>query len=197
MLHGVGVMLSPLGWVLHGLRLFINVIELLQQMTLDIEIHDTDKAQVWCQSIEKFLQNHGTAIGNDVIWVLAALAPEDLLFSCVFLMIDVLWLRGQFWSKTKQLSALNDGTDLMEGCHLAGETAKKMALEWQIFLLNLTRLLSINIISIMRHCILPTFFPILALNPWLLLTGSLLSLVITLTSHFLEKAWVGLGRVIN
>jgi hypothetical protein len=59
-----------------------------------------------------------------------------------------------------------------------------------IFLLNLASLLSINTISIIKNFILPTVFPMMAVNPWWLLACGLLSLVITISSHVLEKAWV-------
>ena len=191
MLQDVGVVLSPIGWVLHGLRLFINGIELLQQVMLSVRINDTDNAQAWYERIDVYLQHRGTAMGNDLIWVLAAIAPEGLRFTCIFLMIDVLWLGGRAWLKMQRLNALSDGVDSITDSHLLIEKTKKSTEEWQVFLLNLASLLSISAIAIMKNFILPTFFPILALNPLLFLACSLLSLTITITSHLLEKTWVG------
>ena len=190
MLQDVGLVLSPIGWVLHGLRLLINIIELLQAM-LSIGINDTDNAQTWHARIEATLQRRGTAIGNDLIWVLAAIAPNNLLFTCVFLMVDILWLTARVGIKMQRLSESRHGIEIIKDSYLMSKIEKKTDEEWHIFLLNLTSLLSINAISIIKNFILPTVFPMLAVNSWLLLVCGLLSLVITISSHLLEKTWVG------
>ena len=189
-LQGVGVVLSPIGWVLHGLRLLINVIELLQQAMLSAETNDTDKTLTWHERVGGHALRCSTAIGNDLIWMIAAIVPESLVFTCVFLIVDVLWLSGRAWLKMQRLNALPDGVDSITDSHLLLEQTKKSAEEWQVFLLNLASVLSISAITIMKNFILPTFFPILALNPLVLLAFSVLSLAITITCHLLEKAWV-------
>ena len=190
-LHGVSSVLSPLGWVLHGLRLLINTLQLLRQAMPDGWISNTGQEQAWHTRVGVHVQNNGVAMGNDLIWMLTAIAPTDLQFTSAFLLVDVLWLSGRAWLEMRRLKGLCDGTDATMDNHLFSELERALAQEQHKFILNLTNLLSISAIAIMKKFVLPSVFPVLAVNPWLLLAFSLLSLVITIASHFLGKALVG------
>jgi hypothetical protein len=124
MLQDVGLVLSPIGWMLHGLRLFINVIELLQAM-LGIGIKDTDNAQTWDRQIEATLHRRGTAIGHDLIWMLAAIVPNDVRFACVFLMVEILWLTWRAGLNIQGLSESFYEIEIKTGSQLMSNIEKK------------------------------------------------------------------------
>lgn len=187
-LYGVSSILSPLGWMLHGLRLLINTLQLLQLAMACGWMSDAEKEPIEYRRVGAHVQNHGVAMGNDLIWVLAAIAPTNVQFTCAFLLVDVLWLSGRAWLEMERLNSLRAALDVTMDNRMFCELTKALALEQKKFILNLVNLLSINAIAIMKNFVLPTVFPVMAVNPWLLLVFSLLSLAITIASHFMGKA---------
>ncbi len=187
-LHGVSSVLSPLGWVLHGLRLLINTLQLLQLAIPDGWISDVEKEVDWPTRVGAHVQHHGVAMGNDLIWALAAIAPTSLRFTCAFLVVDVLWLSGRAWFEMERLKGLCDAFDVTIDNPKLRELTKALAQEQRKYILNLVNLLSISAIAILKNFVLPSVLPVLAVNPWLLFALSLLSLVITIASHLLGKA---------
>lgn len=187
MLSGVSSILSPIGWVLHGLRLLINTLQLLQQAIPEEWVNHAEKTQGWYARVDTHVQNHGVAMGNDLIWVLSSIAPATIRFTCSFFVIDILWLSGRAWLEMARLNNLFDSIDATADNILLAELTKEWIFEQRKFLLNLASLVSLSAITILKNFVFPTVLPALALNPLLLLTFSLLSLVITIASHLLGQ----------
>ncbi len=186
-LSGVSSILSPLGWVLHGLRLLINTLQLVQESIPGEGVDHSEKTQGWYTRVGTHVQNHGVAMGNDLIWVLSSIAPATIRFTCAFFVIDILWLSGRAWLEMARLNHLFDSIDATADNILLAELTKEWVFEQRKFLLNLANLVSLSAITITKNFVLPTVLPALALNPLLLLTLSLLSLAITIASHLLGK----------
>ena len=171
-LHGVSSVLSPIGWVLHGLRLLINLLALIQHAI------GAGNDRTWFERAGESLHHHGVTMGNDLIWVVGAIVPNTAYFTCGLLVVDLFWLflRAEFDKKAVSLTPEENTAQ-----HHAW--MKKLRIESQKFSLNLVSLLSINAVGMLKHFILPAYFPVLATNPLLLLALSLLSLAITIASH--------------
>lgn len=187
-LHDVSSVLSPLGWVLHGLRLLINALQLLQTSVAMTWLNDAENKRSWCDPVNITVQRNGVAMGNDFIWVLSSLAPNTIQFTGAFFVVDIVWLSARAWIEIVRLNGLLHSENAAMDKRLLLEITKDLSVEKQKFLLNLANLVSISAISIMKNFVLPTILPVLALNPLLLLTLSLLSLVITIASHLLGQS---------
>jgi len=186
-LSDVSSILSPLGWVLHSLRLLINVLQVLQESIPDERVSHAEKTQDWSARVGRHLKNHGVAMGNDLIWVFSSIAPATIRFTCLFLMIDILWLSGRALIELARLNHLLNSINKKTDNILLTKLTNEWVFEERKFLLNLANLVSISAITITKIFVLPTVFPALALNPLLLLLLSLLSLSITIASHLLGK----------
>jgi hypothetical protein len=187
MLRGVSSILSPLGWVLHGLRLLINTLQILQQTIPGEWVNHAEKMQGLYARVCTHVQTHGVAMGNDLIWVLSSIAPATIRFTFAFFVMDILWLSGRAWLEMARLNHLFDSIDATADNILLAELTKEWVFEQRKFLLNLANLVSLSAIAITKNFVLPTILPALALNPLLLLTFSLLSLAITIASHLLGQ----------
>ena len=189
MLHGASSVLSPLGWLLHGLRLLINTLQLLMTAIPGTWLHDAEKGQAWHDRVGVAVQRHGVAMGNDLIWILSALAPNTIRFTCSFFAVDIVWLSARACLEMARLKGLMDSANAAMDNRLLAEITNDLSIERKTCLLNLENLVSISAIAIMKNFVLPTVLPVLALNPLLLLALSLLSLVITIASHLLGQSW--------
>ena len=186
-LGDVSSILIPLGWVLHGLRLLINTLQILQQTIPGEWVNHAEKTQGLYARVCTHVQNHGVAMGNDLIWVLSSIAPATIRFTFAFFVIDILWLSGRAWLEMDRLNHLFYSIDATTHNILLAELTKERVFELRKFLLNLANLVSLSAITIMKNFILSTVLPALALNPLLLLTFSLLSLAITIATHLLGQ----------
>ena len=186
-LNGASSILSPLGWVLHGIRLLINTHQLLQKAVTNDQVKNAEKLPELYSPAGTHLQNHGVSMGNDLIWVLSSIAPNTIHFTCAFFVIDILWLSGRAWVEMARINQSFDSIDPTDDCILVDKLTKEWIWAQHKFLLNLTNLVSISAISIIKNFVLPTAFPALALNPLCLLTLSLLSLAITIVTHLIGQ----------
>ena len=122
------------------------------------------------------LHRTGVELGNDLIWILAALATASLEYALVFFLVDILWLAFRAWIAIGRQKPLN------------GETSKKDENTFYAKLaLNLFNVISISALTIMKNFILPTLLPSLALNPVLGLFFALSVLMITILSNQIEQ----------
>lgn len=182
-LDAASSVLSPLGWVLHGIRLLINTVQLLQRLI------EEDQPLAYLIRVDKQLKSTGTEIGNDLIWIFAALAPASVSFTMAFFLVDIVWLVVLAGIEIKRLTHLRDDIDptLINGRE---RLTQAIGLEQKKFILNLINLVSITAIVIMKTYILPMFAPVLATNPVLLLVFAALSLAITILTHVLGQQLV-------
>lgn len=175
-LEDAAFILSPIGWMLHGIRLLINAMELLQQM-FGTWLESKKNISNEQPRVNEHIQSKGTQIGNDCIWVLSALAPATLSYNVALLMLDIAWLTSRSWLELNRLYQNIDSP----------ETADKILLIQRKFILSLVNLLSISGMTITKNHLLPMMMPVMAFNPILLFSFSFLSLLITIISRLLEK----------
>ena len=182
-LDAASSVLSPLGWVLHGLRLLINAVQLLQRLI------EEDQPLAYLIRVDKQLKSTGTEIGNDLIWIFAALAPASVSFTMAFFLVDIVWLGVLAGIEIRRLTHLRDDIDPTSTNGREG-LIQAIALEQKKFILNLINLISITAIVIMKTFIVPMFAPVLATNLVLLLVFAALSLAITILTHLLGQQLV-------
>ena len=176
LLHDISSVLSPIGWVLHGLRLLINIVYLLQCAIDEVWITKAENVQELQDTRTEKLHRTGVELGNDLIWIRAALATASLEYALVFFLVDILWLAFRAWIAIGRQKPLN------------GETSKKDENTFYAKLaLNLFNVISISALTIMKNFILPTLLPSLALNPVLGLFFALSVLMITILSNQIEQ----------
>ena len=176
LLHDNSSVLSPIGWVLHGLRLLINIVYLLQCLINNDGIAKADGAQELQDSRTEKLQRRGVEVGNDLIWILAAVATASCECAVVFFLIDILWLAfraGVAIERQKLPNGESSKTDL-------DAIYAKLAL-------NLFNVISISTLTIVKNFILPMLMPSLALNPVLGLVFALSVMMITILSNQMEQ----------
>ena len=161
-LHGVSSILSPLGWVLHGLRLLINTLQLLLTAIPDTWLNDAEKGLAWHDRVGMTVRHHGVAMGNDLIWISSALAPSSIRFTCAFFVVDIVWLSARAWLEMTRLKELIDSANAAMDNRLLAEITNDLSIEKQKFLLNLANLVSISAIAITKNFVLPSILPVLA-----------------------------------
>lgn len=186
-LHDASTILSSLGWILHGLRLLINALELLQLIILDGFIDDTRLQLTGYVRVDAHIHKQGIELTNDLIWVLGAIAPTNVQFTCAFLLVDIVWLSGRAWWEMNRLKGLCEIDAATDHSKLL-ERLNELAYEREKFILNLVALMSMSAITLLKNGVLPIISQALAVNPYMLLACHLLSLAITMTNHFYGKS---------
>jgi hypothetical protein len=150
MLHGASSVLSPLGWVLHGLRLLINALQLLMTAIPGAWLNDAEIVRTWHDRVGVTVQRHGVAMGNDLIWILSALASNTIRFTCAFFVVDIVWLSARAWVEMARLKGLINSAKAAMDNRLLAEITNDLSVEKQKFLLNFASLVSINAIAILK-----------------------------------------------
>ena len=175
-LDDVMCVVSPLGWMLHGIRLLINVVALLQHL---LDVWMTEDKPYWGEVYTNTaLKIRGTQFGNDLLWIIGATASSSLSSTAALLGLDMLWLASRLWIEITRLYLHADSSTVGE----------EIVLEEKKFFLNLLNLMSISAIAIIKNFVLPTYMPLLAVNPVLLFMFSLLSLAVTIICHLVGQS---------
>ena len=176
--------LISLGWALHGLRLFINAVQLLQQLIPGVWMSDTEKKLDWWVRLQTQLSQSKTQIGNDLIWCGSALAPATFNFTILFLCIDLVWVVYRSGVELDRLShlRLNQHDE-----HIQQQIGTLIAYEQKKLILNSLYVISISSMGIIKNFLMPALLPILATNPIFLLLLTSLVLSITVTDHVLNQ----------
>ncbi len=175
-LHGASSVLSPIGWVLHGLRLLINAVQLLLRAIPSDWMTDADKALGWRARSANQVQKTGVQLGNDLIWIIAALMPASLTFTIVLLLVDIVWIGVRAYAEINRSNSLYNHADEANPNKFNAKLA-----------LNLCSTISISVITIIKTFLLPELMPVLASNPIPGLVFALAVLMITIVSHLLGQ----------
>lgn len=174
-LDDVMCVVSPLGWMLHGIRLLINVVALLQHL---FDVWTTEDKPILGEVYSNTpLKIRGTQFGNDLLWIIGALLPSSIIYTAALLGLDILWLASRSWIEITHLYLHANRSEMGE----------EVDLEQKKFLLNLLNLVSISAIATIKNFVLPAYMPLLAINPVLLFTFSLLSLAVTIICHLVGQ----------
>ena len=202
----VQLCLGLLGWVLHALRLLINLLRLLMCCLPCDESSSPDQKLTWQTRLQTELAESQTELGNDLLWILTVLTTSTHVAASVAIMlIDIAWVMycgyaeltklNQFKSNFEQIirSESISPQELadIEACQ--DNLQKRIAYTQKKLILNLLTTISTTILAFLRIVIMPSLFPMLAINPALLLGFALLSLVVTLASHFIGE-WLKLEK---
>ena len=174
-LNGLSYGLSALGWALHGIRLLINTVRLLQHTIPGDGMSDSDEGLRSRKRFDIEFSRTWIEFGTDFIWIFSGFAPATLSFTVGALIADLVWVVFRAWIEIDCLiSNRSDQKNL----------PKKIAYEQQKLMLNLGQLLLMSTVIMLKSFVLPALMPVLATNPFVLLIGALLMLAITFMNQY-------------
>jgi len=195
-LSHVQLFLSILGWVLHALRLLINLLSLLMSCLLGDLFSWSDKKSAWQTCLKIELTESWKELGNDLLWVMTTLTSSiHIALSVTLMLVDIAWVVYCGYAELARLNQFKKGfeqrrysgsisqeklTDL-ESCQ--DNLQKRLAYTQKKLIVSLLTTISTTTLAFLRTALMPS----IATNPILLLGFALLSLVITLASHFIGE----------
>ncbi len=196
-LNYLNLILGVLGWILHALRLLINLVNLLMQ---GLGLKAIEKKQGWQARLLSELSRSWIELGNDLLWIATTLLTSSYIaVSLGLLLIEVLWVLYCGFDELHQLKQYDHvfekflGNEFLSPEELVEMTACKDNLRQRLvytqkkLILSLFTTLSAALLFVLRFAIIPALWPVLEMNPIISLIFTLLSLLITLASHFIGK----------
>lgn len=196
-LNYLNLILGVLGWILHALRLLINLVNLLMQ---GIGLKAIEKKQGWQARLLAELSRSWIELGNDLLWIATTLLTSShIAVSLGLLFIEVAWVLYCGCNELYQLKQYSDvfekflGNEFLSPVELAKMTAcndnlrQRLVYTQKKLMLSLFIAFSAAVLFVLRFAIIPAVWPALEMSPIVSLVFALLSLLITLASHFIGK----------
>ena len=189
-LGNLNFLLGALGWLLHGLRLLMNLFRLLMQC---LPINSL-KNSCWQSRLLSEFSLTQMELGNDLLWISATLINSTYIgLSLAFLLLDIAWVLYGGYVEVNRLNqfkcvvekALQDeGLPTWECAEImacSDNLEQRLTYTQQKLILSLITTLSTAVLSLLRFAIIR---PASVINPVVPVVFALLSLGITLVSHF-------------
>ena len=181
-LDDCSVVLIPIGWVLHGTRLVLNITQLLYVMVNGVD--HANQSAAFQKKIDAELRRTRTELGSDLIWVLSCLTPATCTLTALYLLIDIAWIL--FRAQT-EINALNNMRNETTSSVRRAEIKNQIIRKQKKCALSLVNTASLGVLFLVKNFLLASILPGLAANPVLLFGLALAILVVTLISHVTGK----------
>ena len=198
----VQLCLGILGWLLHALRLLINLLRLLMCCIPGDESSSPEQKLTWQTRLQTELTASQIELGNDLLWIATILTPSTHIAASVALMlVDIAWIVYCGYSELAKLNRFKSDVEQTIRSELISpqeqpdievcqdHLQKRITYTQKKLILSLLTTISTTALAFLRIVIMPSLLPMFVANPFLLLGFALLSLVITLASHFVG-AWL-------
>ncbi len=183
--------LRYLGFIMHGLRLLINIavsLEILLSEGFALDGIQQHIARTWFE------------LCNDMIWVISALTPSTYLaVSCLLMVLELGLIAIRAWIEINRLSSFNaafsnalenpalDPDEIAELSLLQAHTEAMLIHTYKKFVLNLSVTLTTTALFILKAAIIPSVSIALASNPIVPFIFAALALSISLINHFISQ----------
>ena len=180
------------GFIMHGLRLLINIATLLESLTSEESAFEGFKQQLAHTWFELF---------NDAHWIISAVAPSSYLpLSCSLMILELGLIGLRACIELKPLygfvgafnNALEDSerdVDSITELTLSEAHARaKFNHTAHKFILNLSVTVTTTMVFILRYVVIPSFSTTFAANPIVSFIFAALALAISLANHYMSKS---------
>jgi hypothetical protein len=191
--------ISGLGWLFHGVRLFITIIYLLKHTIPGQWMEQREREMGWKARLETQVQLHWFQIANDTIWVISTLAPSlllltvgislfEMLITTLHSLVEINRIKGVLGELE---STMNHDTMTNKDEGDDGDACKQYLLhcishEQKKLILRIINIISISALILLKSS-LPILMPSVALNPIIPFVIAALLLTITLVCYLLGK----------
>ena len=191
-LQYIRIILHYAGFIMHGLRLLINIVTLLESLTSEESAFEGFKQQFTRTGFELF---------NDALWIISAGAPSGYLAlsgSLMGLELGLVALRAVIEIKPLYCiveafnNALGDSEldvdSINELTLSAAHASAKYNHTVHKFILNLSVTVTTTMVFIVRYVVIPSFSTTFAANPFVSFIFAALALAISLANHYMSKS---------
>lgn len=183
--------LRYLGFIMHGLRLLINI-----AVSLEILISEG----FFLEGIQQHIAHTWFEVCNDAIWIISAITPSTYLaVSCLLMVLELGLIAIRAWIELNRLSSYNsafanalgnpalDPEEIAELSLLKAHTEAMLIHTYKKFFLNFGVTLTTTAIFILKAMIIPSVSMTLAVNPVVPFIFAGLALAISLINHFISQ----------
>lgn len=183
--------LRYLGFIMHGLRLLINI-----AVSLEILISEGFALE----GIQQHIAHTWFELCNDTIWIISALTPSSYLdVSCLLMVLELGLIAIRAWIEINRLSSFNaafgnalenpelDPDKIAELSLFKAHTEAMLTHTYKKFVLNCSVTLTTTALFILKVVIIPSVSMALATNPVVPFIFAALALSISLINHLISQ----------
>lgn len=190
-LNQIHLSLRFMGFIMHGLRLLINI-------TVSLEILISEGFAF--EGVQQHIAHTWFELCNDAIWIISALTPSSFLaVSCLLMVLELGLILIRAWIEISRLSNFKvafskalenpalDPDDIAELRLAKDHTEAMLAHTYKKFILNLSVTLATTALFILKAIIIPSVAITVATNPVVPLVFAALALIISIANHFISQ----------